>query len=431
MENRKEIPEGKIKRGGLIGLTATRVGMKKIGHIAREPFVPEEKKRALAEQNNEEIAGLIFRTLSSLRGTALKVAQMASLEMEMIPEPYRRELGKAASRVPPINRALIRKVVTTQFGTQPENIFQQFESTPFAAASLGQVHRAVSKEGEELAVKVQYPGIAACVRSDIEMLKLLLKPTRYFKIFRYCFDEVEEKVLEELDYLNEAENTAWFKENLKIKKISVPKVYPELSTGNVLTTSLLKGMHLDEWLETGPSQEERDRYGQLLVDLFHSMAFDLKAIHADPNPGNYLFMEKGELGILDFGCIKRLDEKLLGGIISIYRNENNREIGRLEEICGSIGIFYRESSKNSRFGEFIREWIEWITRPRRREWFDFSKETDYFNEGLSKIREFYSYINHFDGAFTYFGRTEYGLFRLLQSLGARVRMGLDRAGQVS
>jgi predicted unusual protein kinase regulating ubiquinone biosynthesis (AarF/ABC1/UbiB family) len=260
------------------------------------------------------------------------------------------------------------------------------------------------------------------------MLKLLLKPTRYFKIFKYCFDEVEEKVLEELDYLNEAENTAWFRKHLKTKKIVVPKVHQELTTGNVLTTSLLQGMHLEEWLGTGPSQAERDHYGQLFVDFFEYMTFDLKAIHADPNPGNYLFMENGELGVLDFGCIKRLDEKLLSSIASIYHNNNFNDIEKLEEICRGMGIIYKESSGNSRIGEFIREWIEWITRPRRREWFDFSRETDYFNEGLGKLREFYSYIKYFDGSFTYFGRTEYGLFRLLQSMGARVRMGLGRSG---
>jgi predicted unusual protein kinase regulating ubiquinone biosynthesis (AarF/ABC1/UbiB family) len=428
MEHRKEIPEGKLKRGGLIGLTATRAGIKKIGHIAREPFVPEEKKDLLKEQNNEEIAKLIFRTLSSLRGTALKAAQMASLEMEIIPEAYRKELSKASSSVPPINRALIRKILVSRFNAQPENIFRQFDSTPFAAASLGQVHRAVSEEGEELAVKVQYPGISSSVKSDIEMLKLLLRPTRYFKIFKYCFDEVEEKVLEELDYLNEAENTAWFREHLKVKNIVVPKTYPELSTGDVLTTSLLKGIHLEEWLETGPSQEERDLYGQLLVDLFHYMTYDLKVIHADPNPGNYLFMEKGELGVLDFGCVKKLDEELLRGIYSIYYNETGNDTERIKENCRDIGIYYRESAGNSRFSEFFLEWIEWITRPRRSEWFDFSKETDYFNEGLGKIREFYSYISYFNGSFTYFGRTEYGLFRLLQSIGARVRMRPGRTG---
>ena len=422
MENQKDIPSGKIKRSGIIGLTTARAGMKKIGHIAKQPFIPEEKKDDETNRNDEEIAELIFKSLSNLRGTALKAAQMISLEMELIPEAYRKELAKAASQVPPINRALIRKIVTTQFNAPPEKIFKTFESLPFAAASLGQVHRAISKDDEELAVKVQYPGIASCVKSDIDMLKLLVKPTKYYRIFRLCFNEIQEKIFEELDYFHEAENTVWFKENLKLEKISVPEVYPELSTENVLTTSMLEGKHLDEWLAADPSQEKRDYYGQLFVDLFKYASHDLKMIHADPNPGNYLFMDNGELGLIDFGCVKKLDDDFLNNIEIIYNDDYDNDMTRLKEIYQSIGIYYKNNTNSNRFKEFITSWIEWITRPRRREYFDFSKESEYFTEGLKHVKEFYSYINYFDGSFTYFGRTEYGLFRLLQAMGARVKM---------
>ena len=135
-----------------------------------------------------------------------------------------------------------------------------------------------------------------------------------------------------------------------------------------------------------------------------------------------LIMENGKLGVIDFGCVKKLDDNFISNIMCIYNDNYDNNMSRLKEIYGSIGIFYKKNTGNGKFKKFITNWIEWITRPRRKEYFDFSKETEYFNEGLKYVREFYSYINYFDGSFTYFGRTEYGLFRLLQAIGARVKM---------
>ncbi len=119
---------------------------------------------------------------------------MLSMELELIPLEYRKELEKAASNVPLINRALIRKIISTQLGGPPEKIFSSFEPTPFAAASLGQVHRAISHKGEELAVKVQYPGIAKSVKADLDILKLLLKSTRHARSFSKCSDEIKTRI---------------------------------------------------------------------------------------------------------------------------------------------------------------------------------------------------------------------------------------------
>ena len=177
-DDQKNIPTGKIKRSTLVGLTTTRAGIKKLGYLSQKPFLSDAKKAIKAFENDEEIAAMIFKSLSMLKGTTLKAAQMMSMEMEMIPPAYRKELAKACSQVPPINRALIRKIIIDEFDSPPEKVFKSFESEPFAAASLGQVHRAVTHKGIDVAVKIQYPGISTGVKSDIAMVKLLLKPTR-------------------------------------------------------------------------------------------------------------------------------------------------------------------------------------------------------------------------------------------------------------
>lgn len=367
---------------------------------------------------------MIFKALGTLRGTALKAAQMMSLEMEMIPEIYRKEMGKAASRVPPLNRALIRKIIRSELGGPPEDVFAVFEATPFAAASLGQVHRAVSHSGDELAVKVQYPGMAAGVKSDIDMLKTLLRPSRYYRIFRSSFGEIEERISEELDYEKEAENTAWFHRNIKLKDVIIPEIYPEYSTSRVITTAMIHGEHMDTWLKRKPSRESKNRYGQILVDLFNYCIHEKQIAHADPNPGNYLFREDGKLGVIDFGCVKRLRTDFIRSVQMATDPDFGEDPEKIKTFYRLAGIHFNRDFDHTDFNDFIHRWIGWVTRPEREGWFSFDRKNGYFDEGLSLLKDFYRYIEHFEGAFIYFGRSFYGLRRLLQSLGARVDMRL-------
>ncbi len=422
MRSQKDIPTGKIKRGSLVGITTARAGIKKMQFLSKKPFMSEKEKDRFGRLNDEEIAKIIFKALGSLRGTALKAAQMLSMEMELLPEEYRNELAKAASSVPPINRALIRKIITTQLGDPPEKVFSSFESTPFAAASLGQVHRAVSHKGEDLAVKVQYPGIAASVTSDIDMLKALLKPSRYARIFSKCFDEVQERIAEELDYLKEAENTTWFRDNIDMDNIIIPKVFPELTTSKVLTTSMVHGLHLNEWLNTNPTKEKKDYYGQLFVDLFNHTTLNKMKIHADPNTGNYLFRDDDKLGVIDFGCVKKLSKDFVKSIKLSPELYENFNMAKLKKFYDNFGINFNHDFVDNEFQDFLLQWVEWITRPQREAYFDFSENCEYFDEGMEHLKQFYSFIDYFEGDFTFYGRSFYGLERILQTLGARVDM---------
>lgn len=418
----KDIPTGKLSRGRVIATSTARAGIKKIGYLSKKPFLSKAAQDREGKINDEEIAKTIFNGLSVLRGTALKAAQMMSMELELIPKAYRNELAKATSRVPSLNRALIRKTITRELGSPPEKVFRSFESTPFAAASLGQVHRAISSDGDELAIKIQYPGIDESVSSDIDMLKTILRPSKYYAIFNHAFSEIQKMVLEELDYSIEAQNVTWFKENLKINKVVIPKVYPEFSTTHVLATEMLQGLHLDPWLNTNPTRDMKNHYGQLFVDLFNDTVHQKATIHADPNTGNYLFMDGGRLGLIDFGCVKKLDHDLIKALKISAGKDFEHHPEKLKTFYHLAGIHFDRHSSHDDFQNFIHQWVDWILRPERKEWFRFYEGSDYFQEGMTLLKEFYRYIEHFDGEFIYFGRAHYGLRRLLQRLGARVKM---------
>ena len=420
MRSGREVPEGKLRRGRAVASTTVRAGLKKLRYVAKKPFLSDSEQDRQGRRNDEEIARSIFETLSRLRGAALKAAQMTAMEMEMIPEVYRREMMKTAYQVRPINKALIRTIISRELGAPPEKVFQSFEPEPFAAASLGQVHRAMSPCGEELAVKVQYPGMAESVTSDMAMLKAILRPSRYYRIFEGCFEEIQVRMAEELDYTVEARNTAWFKEHLGLESVVIPKVYPEYSTSRVLTTQYIHGCHLDEWLAAQPPQDAKDRYGQLLVDLFHHTLFDRRMIHADPNIGNYIFMDDGGLGLIDFGCVKKVDQGLSRALNITRETGFEKDPEKLKDFYRHFGIHFRHDFDNPALMDFIDRWVDWVLRPEREESFEFHEGSEYFNEGQALLKEFYRYVDFFGGESIYFGRSYYGLRRLLQKIGVTV-----------
>jgi predicted unusual protein kinase regulating ubiquinone biosynthesis (AarF/ABC1/UbiB family) len=152
-------PVGKWKRTLEGGKTALKLGGRTVQYLSRKPFIGSDRRQSSKEAFDRQSGEILFQGLSALKGTALKIAQMLSLEMDIFPPAVRQELGKSCYQVPPMNRALVRKIVTSNLGRPPEALFCSFEPTAFAAASLGQVHRAVAKNGRTLAVKIQYPGV--------------------------------------------------------------------------------------------------------------------------------------------------------------------------------------------------------------------------------------------------------------------------------
>ena len=304
------IPTSKISRGGVVGKAMLKIGVAQSKGVVKRAFMSKEKKEVSQKETHAEIAKVIIESLGTLKGISVKIAQQVALGLPFLPKEYLDEISKSFNSIPPINKALIRKVIKQELGNYPQNVYDMFEAEAFGAASLGQVHLAILND-TKLAVKVQYPGIAKSIESDLGVLKFAL--TRFAKggNIDHLMDEVEARLQEEINYEIEAENTEYFYNNLKHDLIVIPKVMNELSTKTVLTSSFLEGDGFEAFIFRDPSQEERNHYAQLIFDSFFMGLYHMQMIHADPNPGNFIFMEKGKLGLIDFGCVKKLDDDFL------------------------------------------------------------------------------------------------------------------------
>ena len=312
-----EIPTTKIARGTVVGKAMLKIGVAQSKGMVKRAFMSKNKKEESQKDTHAEIAKVIIESLGTLKGISVKIAQQVALGLPFLPKEYLDEISKSFNSIPPINRALIRKIIKQELGDYPQNIFDSFEGEAFGSASLGQVHLATLND-EKFAVKVQYPGIAKSIDSDLGVLKFAL--TRFAKggNIDHLMDEITARLNEEVDYEIEAENTEYFYKNLKHDRIVVPKINRELSTKTVLTSSFLEGDDLEKFLAKNPTKETRDHYAQLIFDSFFMGLYHLQVIHADPNPGNFIFMDEGKLGLIDFGCVKKLDDEFLASFSKLH-----------------------------------------------------------------------------------------------------------------
>jgi len=313
----KKIPTSKTARGTVVGKAMFKIGVASSKGAVKRAFMSKEKKEESKSETHAQIAKVIIDSLGQLKGVSVKIAQQVALGLPFLPQEYLDEISKSFNSIPPINKALIRKIVKQELGDYPQNVFETFESDAFGAASLGQVHLA-TKEGEKLAVKVQYPGIAKSIDSDLGVLKFALGRFAKGGNVDHLMDEVTARLKEEVDYETEADNTEQFQKSLLHDKIVIPTVKRELSTKTVLVSSFLEGKGFEEFLASNPSQEEKNHYAQLIFDSFFMGLYHLQMIHADPNPGNFIFMEEWKLGLIDFGCVKRLDDDFLSSFSKLH-----------------------------------------------------------------------------------------------------------------
>ncbi len=302
----KKIPTSKRSRGVVAGKAMLKIGVVSGTGAVKRAFMSKENKEASKSDTHAQIAKVIIDSLGELKGVSVKIAQQVALGMPFLPQEYLDEISKSFNAIPPINKALIRKIIKQELGDYPQNVFDTFESDAFGAASLGQVHRA-TKEAKALAVKVQYPGIGTSIESDLSVINFGLKRFAKGQNVEHLMSEVEERLREEVDYELEAHNTKYYEEHLNHELIVIPTVLEALSTKSVLTSTFLEGQGFEAFLNSNPSQEVRNHYAQLIFDSFFMGLYQLKMVHADPNPGNFIFMADNMLGMIDFGCVKRVD----------------------------------------------------------------------------------------------------------------------------
>jgi predicted unusual protein kinase regulating ubiquinone biosynthesis (AarF/ABC1/UbiB family) len=306
MKEQDSIPTSKTERSAKFVKTGFKVGGNYIKHYSKKLFNPSLTKDELNLDNATDI----YTSLSELKGSALKVAQMLSMDKNILPKAYVDQFSLSQYNAPPLSGPLIVRTFTKYFGKTPSEIFDEFNIKSTNAASIGQVHQA-KLNGKKLAIKIQYPGVGDSISSDLKMVKpfafrLLGMSQKELEVY---MTEVEDRLLEETDYNLEIRRSIEFSEACRtIDNLVFPTYYPELSSKRIITMDWLEGQHMKEFMRTNPSQELRDKIGQALWDFYNFQQHELKAVHADPHPGNFLITPEGKLGIIDFGCIKEMPD---------------------------------------------------------------------------------------------------------------------------
>jgi predicted unusual protein kinase regulating ubiquinone biosynthesis (AarF/ABC1/UbiB family) len=281
----------------------------------------EKESRQRLVQNAKKTADAMLKTLGEMKGLPLKLGQMASYIDGLAPpgyeEKFQRVLQRLQQKAPPLSADAARRVVREELGAAPTEIFAEWESEPFAAASIGQVHRAVTHGGERVAVKVQYPGIDKAIENDLKSLSLLesmIAPIGRRYQSKEALDEIRSVFLAEIDYRVEADATDAFRRvHRDDAEIVVPRVFHSLSTRRVLTLELMEGDDYATFCSRAP-QVERNAAGETLARFMFRALWGHGLLYADPHPGNYRFLGGGRVAFLDFGCHKRMPADLVRGM---------------------------------------------------------------------------------------------------------------------
>lgn len=407
--------------------TGLKVGGNYLRHYSAKLFQPDLDRDSLDRQN----AGDIYQTLGELKGSALKVAQMLSMDRGFLPPAFAEQFAQAQHKAPPLSGPLVIKTFRTHLGKSPLELFDRFDSQAVHAASIGQVHRAWKGE-QALAVKIQYPGVADSVISDLRIVRPFARGLFGWRDqdLDIYFEEIQERLVEETDYALELERSMRLSAACAhLEGLVFSRYYPEYSGARVLTMDWLEGQHLDAFLATGPSQEARDRAGQALWDFYNFQVHSLRMMHADAHPGNFLFRPDGSVCVLDFGCVKEIPESFY----RIYFSLLDPRILEDEEAflagCRAARIVLDDDSPEevATYGGIFREALSLVLQPFHQARFDFGEEAFFdqiyaYGEQTGRnpaLRQSRAPRGDKDGL--YLNRTYFGLYSILNKLRARVQ----------
>ena len=420
------IPTGKLERAGKLVSTGVKIGGNYIKYMGDKITNPEQAKENF-DQNN---AADIYDGLKSLKGSALKVAQMLSMEKNLLPSAYVDKFSLAQFSVPPLSGPLVRKTFKQYLGNYPEEIFDTFTAESVNAASIGQVHKAINK-GKKLAVKIQYPGVANSISSDLTLVKPVA--TRLFNLrgkdSEKYFEEVEGKLIEETNYTLELEQSKEITEACSmIPNLKFPNYYPEFSCDKILTMDWMEGIHLSEYTARNNDPEQMQQVGQTLWDFYMYQMHVLKRVHADPHPGNFLVDKSGALVAIDFGCIKEVPEDFYVPYFELAQKEAIDDRDFFIDKITTLEILRPDDSveDSAYITDLFHELLGVLTFPFHNDTFDFSNESFWskvaqMSERLSQDEQIRK-LNGNRGSrhFLYINRTFFGLYNLLHDLKADI-----------
>ncbi|MCG8373610.1 MAG: AarF/ABC1/UbiB kinase family protein [Balneolales bacterium] len=416
-----DFPSSRFERGKIIAKTGLKVGTNYAQRYIKKKVTGKADDSKEFHKTN---ANEVFKEFTKLRGTALKIAQGMSMDNGFLPEEFAEVMSQAQYSVPPINKALVRSIIKRELGDYPEKIFNKFEPEAFAAASIGQVHRAELKDGRKVAVKIQYPNVRETINSDMAVAKSLAK--RIIKkgsdIDTY-FNEIKKTLLEETDYIHEGSQIDQFRKRFGSDTIIIPEWIQEFSTEKVLTMTFVEGRHLGDFLKENPSQEERNHFGQLIWDFFHEEIRVGGYVHADTHPGNFLFTHDGKLGVIDFGCVKLFPDVFFRNYLKLLPTHLANDQEAIRELYIKLDVINPNAKVQEReleYYNFARNYGIMFSKPYRYDTFNFdSQEYD------AEIRHFTKEAplsNELRGSkhFLYTSRVHTGLYSILIKMGAQI-----------
>jgi predicted unusual protein kinase regulating ubiquinone biosynthesis (AarF/ABC1/UbiB family) len=425
MKTIDKIPVSKIQRATKLVSTGAKVGVNYLKYYGDKIVNTEIDAKERLNRNN---ADDIYDGLKQLKGSALKVAQMLSMEKSILPQAYVEKFSLAQFSVPPLSPPLVLKTFKKYFGKSPNDIYDSFNATSSNAASIGQVHVA-EKNGKKLAVKIQYPGVAQSISSDLAMVKPIAMSMFNIKgkdSDKY-FKEVEGKLLEETNYrLEISQSKEMALACSHISNLLFPEYYEKLSSERIITMDFMEGEHLSEFALKNIDRRKSNKIGQALWDFYMYQIHKLKKVHADPHPGNFLVSEEGQLVALDFGCIKTIPEEFYKPYFELAETENLNNKDYFRDKLYELEIL-REDDSNEEiefFTEMFHEMLSLFTQPFHKEVFDFS-DPSFFGK-IAELGERYSKntelrkMNGNRGSkhFIYINRTFFGLYNLMFDLKA-------------
>ena len=416
MKTIDSIPITKISRASKLVSTGAKVGVNYLKYYGDKMVNSKEDAKERLNQNNAED---IYDSLKKLKGSALKVAQMLSMEKSILPQAYVEKFSLSQFSVPPLSPPLVIKTFKKYFGEHPENLFDTFNATSVNAASIGQVHMA-TKDVKKLAVKIQYPGVAESITSDLALVKPIA-----IKMFNIkgkdsdkYFKEVENKLTQSKEIANACKH---------IPNLEFPEYYEDYSSERIITMDYMDGEHLSEFVAHNNDQEKSNKLGQALWDFYMFQIHKLRKVHADPHPGNFLISKEANLIALDFGCMKTIPNDFYVPYFELAEKSSIDNPQIFNDKLYELEILRNDDSPEEIkfFSAMFHELLSLFTKPFHEEEFDFSNPA-FFNE-ISEMGQRYSKsteLRNMNGNrgsthFIYINRTFFGLYNLMFDLKAK------------
>lgn len=415
--------EGVLRRGFRMGKMGFQLTGSYLGYQLQNLFLGAEGKEKNCERFRRKSSRKFREELQSLKGPAMKMGQSLSMLGHLMPAELIEEMRKLQMQAPAMHPTMARAQFKASFGKLPEEVFKEFSPEQFAAASLGQVHRAVTQKGEAVVVKIQYPAMQTAIKNDFKLLWSAIVAGRMTKQMpKVVLEELELEILKETDYLNEGQNIDFFREKLSgLDYVKVPKVYWDLTTDRVLTMSFVEGIPLYDFLENKPTRKVRDQVGTRLLEMFLFQIAEIGAFHADPHPGNYLFTPDGGIGLVDFGCVKMCSTQF-SELIRCFMEQSwlqgETEVVRMMQLMFDKNISPDDERARRILNTEIKLFNLRFPPPKsRKSLVSFTKEI--FDLGASRLDDIVE-SQLVQPEYPLYSRAELGLYNFLHLLGARI-----------